>query len=108
MIGPRAENRTVAILWVLLGLFCFRVAAQLIQALAPVSLLPAFDAKMTAAIELLAGLEALEHRRPLRSGPKLEKKIKILRRQVRPLERDRDLSDDIEAVVALISSGALA
>ncbi len=44
MIGRRAENGTVGILWVLLGLFCFRVTAQLIQALAPVSLLPAFEA----------------------------------------------------------------
>ena len=44
MIGPRAENGTAAILSVLLGLFCFRVAAQLIQALAPVSLLSSFEA----------------------------------------------------------------
>ncbi len=44
MIGPRVDNGTAAILWILLGLFCFRVAAQLIQALAPVSLLPAFEA----------------------------------------------------------------
>ena len=43
----RATQRSLgitAILWVLLGLFCVRVAAQLIQALAPVSLLPAFQA----------------------------------------------------------------
>jgi len=44
MIGPRAENGTAVILSVLIVLFGFRVAAQLIQALTPVSLLPAFDA----------------------------------------------------------------
>ncbi len=33
-----------AVLWILLGLFCFRVVAQLIQSYFSIELLPAFDA----------------------------------------------------------------
>ncbi|RLA45036.1 MAG: hypothetical protein DRR06_08215 [Gammaproteobacteria bacterium] len=41
--APLANNKLAAILWILLALFCFRVAAQLIQFYYPTSLLPPFE-----------------------------------------------------------------
>lgn len=40
----RQQNRFGVWLWILLGFFCFRVSAQLIQANAPVAFLPPFEA----------------------------------------------------------------
>ena len=65
------------------------------------------NAERIVAIELMVGIEALEHRRPLRSGRALEKKVAILRKHFAPFLRDRDLSTDIARVAALIASGAL-
>src|SRR5947209_2663798 len=57
------------------------------------------------AIELLAGAEALEHRRPLRSGKGVERAFKLVRQVAPALETDRSLSGDIARVVVQIRSG---
>jgi len=58
------------------------------------------------AIELLAAGQGIEFRRPLRSGPKLEEALAILRAQVPPYREDRYLKPDIEAAKALVAAGA--
>src|SRR6266566_661634 len=47
------------------------------------------------AIELLAGAEALEHRRPLKAGAGVERAFAVLRNMAPPLTQDRSLSGDI-------------
>src|SRR6266566_1026085 len=44
------------------------------------------------AIELLAGAEALEHRRPLKAGAGVERAFAVLRNMAPPLTQDRSLS----------------
>ena len=48
--GISYRSRHAAVLGVLLGLFCFRVFAQLLQAFYPVLLLPPFDAWQSGAL----------------------------------------------------------
>src|SRR6266576_92939 len=57
------------------------------------------------AIELLAGAEALEHRRPLKAGTGVEKAFAVLREIARPLTQDRPLSGDIARVAEAIRRG---
>lgn len=57
------------------------------------------------AIELLAGAEALEHRRPLKAGAGVERAYAIVRKQVAPLLEDRPLAPDIAAIAAAIRAG---
>uniref|UniRef100_A0AAY4BD52 Histidine ammonia-lyase n=1 Tax=Denticeps clupeoides TaxID=299321 RepID=A0AAY4BD52_9TELE len=54
------------------------------------------------AIELLAACQALEFHRPLKTTPPLEKVYGLVRSVVRPWDRDRAMSPDIEAVHKLI------
>ncbi|WP_210490487.1 histidine ammonia-lyase [Rufibacter aurantiacus] len=54
------------------------------------------------AIELLAAVQALEFRRPLRTSPALEKVVDAFRSQVPPLEQDRVLQPDIEKSIKFI------
>ena len=58
------------------------------------------------AIELLAGAEALEHRRPLRAGKGVEAAFALVREVAPPLTSDRPLSGDIARVTEKIRSGA--
>jgi len=58
------------------------------------------------AIELLAGAEALEHRRPLRAGKGVERAFKLVRQIAPPLTTDRPLSGDIARVAEKIRAGA--
>ncbi len=58
------------------------------------------------AIELLAGAEALEHRRPLQTGKGIESAFKRLREVAAPLTQDRPLSGDIARLAEKIRSGA--
>lgn len=60
------------------------------------------------AIEALAACQALEFRRPLRPGRGVERLQKAVRRLVPPLDRDRYLSPDINAIDALFREGGLA
>jgi histidine ammonia-lyase len=57
------------------------------------------------AIELLAGAEALEHRRPLRAGAGVERACAAVRKIAPPLTQDRSLSSDIVRVAAAIRRG---
>lgn len=58
------------------------------------------------AIELMCASEGLDHHRPLTSGPAIERAYKAIRSKVKPLEDDRPLTRDIEAIAALIHNGA--
>ncbi|HEX4637864.1 MAG TPA: histidine ammonia-lyase [Chthoniobacterales bacterium] len=57
------------------------------------------------AIELLAGAEAIEHRRPLRAGKGVERALEIIREVAAPLTKDRSLSGDIARVAEQIRKG---
>ena len=57
------------------------------------------------AIELLAGAEALEHRRPLRAGKGVERAFELVREVSPRLTTDRALSGDIARVAELIRAG---
>jgi histidine ammonia-lyase len=57
------------------------------------------------AIELLAGAEALEHRRPLKAGVGVERAFAIVRKFAPPLTQDRSLSGDIARVAEAIRRG---
>jgi histidine ammonia-lyase len=60
------------------------------------------------AIELLSACEALEFRRPLRSSAALEAVHALVRTRVEAHGQDRPLSPEIEALAALVRSGAVA
>ncbi len=57
------------------------------------------------AIELLAGAEALEHRRPLKAGAGVECAFGVVRNIAAPLTQDRPLSSEIAQVAAAIRKG---
>ena len=57
------------------------------------------------AIELLAGAEALEHRRPLKAGVGVERAYATVRRWAPPLTRDRALAGDIARIADAIRNG---
>ena len=57
------------------------------------------------AIELLAGAEALEHRRPLKAGVGVERAFAALREIAPSLTQDRSLSGDIAHVAEAIRRG---
>ncbi|MFZ3376764.1 MAG: histidine ammonia-lyase, partial [Chthoniobacterales bacterium] len=62
-------------------------------------------AENSLAIELLAGAEALEHRRPLKAGAGVERAFAVVRNMAPPLTQDRPLSGDIARVAAAIRLG---
>ncbi|MEY2439295.1 MAG: histidine ammonia-lyase [Verrucomicrobiota bacterium] len=57
------------------------------------------------AIELLAGAEALEHRRPLKAGAGVERAFASVRKIAASLTQDRPLSGDIARVAEAIRGG---
>jgi histidine ammonia-lyase len=57
------------------------------------------------AIELLAGAEALEHRRPLKGGVGVERAHAVVRKLAQPLTQDRSLAGDIARVAEAIRNG---
>lgn len=63
------------------------------------------NAEHLLAIELLAGAEALEHRRPLKAGAGVERAHARVRKYAAPLLEDRVLAPDIAAIAAAIRSG---
>lgn len=60
------------------------------------------------AIELLCAAQALDFRRPLRPARLLGEAYDGVRAIVAPLERDRALSEDIEALAAAVAAGTFA
>ena len=65
------------------------------------------NVEVVLAIELLAGAEALEHRRPLFSGTGVEAAHEVIRSRVPKLTGDRVLAGDIGAIQDLMASGAI-
>ncbi|DAZ95887.1 TPA: hypothetical protein N0F65_009089 [Lagenidium giganteum] len=59
------------------------------------------------AIEILAACQALDLLRPLRTTAALEAVYTLVRSQVPPLEKDRFMTPDIDAVVAMVRSGQI-
>ncbi|HEX9885384.1 MAG TPA: histidine ammonia-lyase [Longimicrobiales bacterium] len=58
------------------------------------------------AVELLCGARALEYRRPLRAGTGVERAYARIREAVPAVAGDHPLSDEIEALQALVARGA--
>jgi histidine ammonia-lyase len=65
------------------------------------------NAEHVIGIELFAAAEAMEHRRPLVSGPGVEAAHAVIRTRVAPLLEDRLLATDFAAMSELMASGAL-
>jgi len=59
------------------------------------------------AIELITAAHAVELHSPLRTSPPLESAIAAIREVVAPLEEDRPLTQDLEAVLRRIDDGAI-
>jgi histidine ammonia-lyase len=58
-------------------------------------------------VELMAAAEAIEHHRPMKTGPRLEPVLALLRGRIAPLTEDRYLAPDLAAATALVLSGAV-
>jgi histidine ammonia-lyase len=65
------------------------------------------NAQWVVAIELLNALQALDFHLPLQPGPGVKAATRILREHVPPLEKDRLMTDDLEAIKTLIHSRQL-
>ena len=63
------------------------------------------NAGRIAAIELLAGAQGIDLRRPLKTSPVLQQALDEIRKGVAFLDRDRPFAPDIEAAFRLIESG---
>jgi histidine ammonia-lyase len=63
------------------------------------------NAESLLAIELLAGAEALEHRRPLKAGAGVERAYAVVRKYAGPLLDDRSLANDIAQIASAIRRG---
>ncbi|MGE5620536.1 MAG: histidine ammonia-lyase [Sphingomonadaceae bacterium] len=59
------------------------------------------------AVELLCAAQGVEEHRPLNTTPALEAAVACIRQVVPPLDSDRPLSGEIEAVAELIRTGTL-
>ena len=59
------------------------------------------------AIELLCASEAIEHHRPLKSSPAVERALKVIRGRVPKLKADRPPAPDIAAIEEMIAAGEL-
>ena len=66
------------------------------------------NAQRVVSCELIAGAQGLEYRRPLRPGAGVAKLYDRVRLVVPPLEEDRPLTPDIEALSTLVGREALA
>ena len=60
------------------------------------------------AVELTTGAEAVEYHRPLKAGRGVDRAYELIREDVAPLDGDRGLSSDFEAIRDLIRTGTLA
>jgi histidine ammonia-lyase len=57
------------------------------------------------AIELLAAAQGVDLRRPLKTSPRLQQGLELVRRKVRFRKDDRAMAPDIAAAKALVTSG---
>lgn len=60
------------------------------------------------AVELLCAAQAVEFHRPLRAGRGVEEAVAAVRRRSPPLDEDRSLGDDLEAVAKMLREGDFA
>ena len=67
----------------------------------------ASNAASVIGIELMAAAEAIEHHRPMRTSPRLEPVLTLIRGRIAPLDADRYLAPDLAAATELVLSGAL-
>jgi histidine ammonia-lyase len=65
------------------------------------------NAASIVAVELMAAAEAIEHHRPMRTGPRLEPVLELLRSKIAPLTKDRYLAPDLAAATGFVLSGAV-
>jgi len=65
------------------------------------------NAASIVAVELMAAAEAIEHHRPLKTSPRLEPVLTLIRDKIAPLTEDRYLAPDLAAATELVLSGAL-
>ncbi|CUU38556.1 histidine ammonia-lyase [Armatimonadetes bacterium DC] len=65
------------------------------------------NARWVIAIEFVVAAQALEFHKPLEPGPGVKAALQAIRKVVPPLEADRILTPDVEAVRALMLSGAI-
>jgi histidine ammonia-lyase len=65
-----------------------------------------WNAAQIVAIELLCAAEAVEARRPLKTGPRAEQALSLVRKAAPPRRGDESLSGRMEAVRELVLSGA--
>jgi histidine ammonia-lyase len=66
------------------------------------------NAERVLGIELLITLDALETRRPLKSGKALERAVAAARERLPRVAGDRSLSDEIETAARVVAEGTLA
>jgi histidine ammonia-lyase len=65
------------------------------------------NARRVVACELVSGAQGLEHHRPLRSAPQVERVYAWVRERVAPLTGDRSLTDDLERVADAVGKEAI-
>jgi histidine ammonia-lyase len=65
----------------------------------------AWNCAQVVAIELLSASQALEFHRPLRSGPRIEEGLRILRARVPPSRSDEVLSEKLQLARDMILAG---
>lgn len=65
------------------------------------------NAASIVAVELMAAAEAIEHHRPMKTSPRLEPVLALLRTRIAPLTQDRYLAPDLAAATELVLSGAV-
>ena len=65
------------------------------------------NAASIVAVELMAAAEAIEHHRPMKTSPRLEPVLALIRERIAPLTEDRYLAPDLAAATDLVLSGAL-
>jgi histidine ammonia-lyase len=65
------------------------------------------NAASVVGVELMAAAEAIEHHRPLKTSPRLEPVLALLRSRIAPLTEDRYLAPDLAAATEFVLSGAI-
>ncbi len=65
------------------------------------------NAQAVLAIELMAGAQAVDFRRPLTPGRGTQAAYEVVRKYVEPLEEDRPLFDDINTLKTIVQSGEI-
>ena len=65
------------------------------------------NVELVLAIELLAGAQAVDYRKPLRPGRGVERAHELIRSTVKHRDVDEEFSEDINAALEIIESGKL-